>query len=293
MENIRERLIHIHQCRMVNWKTLYHFLKQDSSLHSVYQMSKQELTPFFQGDRNKVNVFYHDLHFQTASDLILKYRNQQIFPITIIDPEYPPLLKHIYDPPWVLYAKGHIHLLQTKKCISVVGTRTPSENGTKSMEKVIPPLVHTGWVIVSGLANGIDTGAHMITIREKGTTISVLGSGFSHIYPSKNISLAHKIAMDHLLLSEYPPYQRPQKWHFPRRNRIISGLSLGTIVVEAMKRSGSLITAYQALESGREVFAIPGSILESRSVGTNLLIKDGANSILTAEDVMETLNPML
>jgi DNA processing protein len=151
-------------------------------------------------------------------------------------------------------------------------------------------MVRTGWTIVSGLAIGIDVESHKLAIQNDGSTIAVLGSGFNHIYPKEHIPISRQIAANHLLISEYPPDRKPAKWQFPMRNRIISGLSRGTLIIEAREKSGSLITGDYALQEGREVFAVPGSILEPCSAGTNHLIQQGAKLTTCAEDIYEELS---
>lgn len=217
------------------------------------------------------------------------YKSHGIGYLTYFDAEYPDLLREIYNPPLILFYKGNIKLL-TQKALAIVGARDANYYGRQVLNKIIPPLIEKEMVIVSGLAKGIDTFAHMATIENRGQTIAVLGGGFFHIYPKENDSLAKEIALRHLLLSEYPPIERPAKWKFPMRNRIISGLTQGTLVVQAKERSGSLITADFALEQGREVFAIPGNITDVLSGGTNDLIQQGAKLVMNANHIIEELN---
>lgn len=155
------------------------------------------------------------------------------------------------------------------------------------MHIVLPPLIQNGWIVVSGLAKGIDAEAHRLCLRHHGETIAVIAGGLYYMYPPENESLFRQLATTQLIISEYPPFVRPQTWHFPMRNRIISGLSLGTLVVQAKERSGSLITAHFALQQGREVFAIPGDITTKEALGTNRLIQQGAKLILSSEDIEE------
>lgn len=209
--------------------------------------------------------------------------------ITIIDEEYSELLKEIFDPPWILYTRGDISLLQ-KPALSIVGSRKTSQYGRLVTQKITPELVREGWVIVSGLALGIDAVSHDSTLKAKGKTIGVLGSGIDVIYPEHNRDIYQQIQSNGLIISEYPPGIVPHPSFFPRRNRIIAGLSYGTIVIEAAKKSGSLITAHCALEQGREVFAIPGSIFDHHSVGTNLLIQQhGAKLVTNTQDILQEL----
>ncbi|MBU8907024.1 DNA-processing protein DprA [Desertibacillus haloalkaliphilus] len=291
MEGAKERLIHIHSCRGVGWKTIQRFVRFDSTLQSIYSMGIAELMKTFKMKTENAQYFYEDLHSYSIQFMLSLYERKNIIPITIVDESYPTLLKQIYDPPWVLYSMGDLQLLEHQLTIAVVGTRQPSSNGLHSMKKILTPLIGQGWTIISGLAIGIDTYAHKLALVGQGRTIAVLGSGFFHIYPKQNQSLAAHLSREHLLLSEYPPHQKPQRWQFPVRNRIISGLSLGTLIVEAKEKSGSLITADQALEQGREVFAMPGSVLEERSMGTNRLIQQGAKLVMTDTDIVNELIP--
>lgn len=205
---------------------------------------------------------------------------------TILEDEYPLLLKNIYNPPLVIFYKGKYSLLNTSS-LGIVGSRLSTEYGMNVCSQLIPDLVKNDITIVSGLAKGIDTKAHIETLYNKGNTIGVIGTGLNIVYPKENKRLQADISKNHLLLSEYPPHATPKKHHFPFRNRIISGISLGVLVVEAKRRSGSLITARQALEEGRDVFCIPGSIFSQASIGTNELIKVGAKLVTDAKDIIE------
>ncbi|MBM7701853.1 DNA-processing protein DprA [Metabacillus iocasae] len=286
---IKTKLIHLTHCPYMTWKAIYTLFQYDPSLENLYQYSSKDFQNLFSFSQERANRLKKDLQTIPIQAILDNYEAEQIHCITIFDNCYPELLRNIYDPPWVLYAKGDQSLLKYKKVISVVGTRHPTSYGHDALKAVIDPLLKKDWLIVSGLAEGIDTIAHELAIGAKSRTIAVLGSGIYNIYPSKNKSLAKLIADQHLLLSEYPPTFKPQKWYFPMRNRIISGLTLGTVVVQAKERSGSFITADQALQQGREVFAIPGSIFDETSRGTNRLIQLGAKLILTAEDIREEL----
>ncbi|MGO4887793.1 DNA-processing protein DprA [Anaerobacillus sp. MEB173] len=290
MELLSQRLLHIHQCRGIGWKTIARFLQTDSSLESIYYMNLTELMMKFRMKKEHATLFFHDLQNIRKENVLHYYEKKSIIPITIVDERYPKLLKEIYDPPWVLYCKGDHTYLNNQQLISVVGTRYPSKNGLASLKTLLLPIIEKSWVIVSGLALGIDISAHQLAVENRGKTIAVLGSGFDHIYPKAHQLMVETLERDHLLISEYPPFVKPAKWHFPMRNRIISGLTKGTIVIEAREKSGSLITADQALQQGREVFAVPGSILEKRSVGTNQLIQQGAKLVLNSDDILTELN---
>ena len=203
---------------------------------------------------------------------------------SILDDCYPWDLSEIYDAPVLLFYKGNLDLLKFTK-VAVVGSRACSKQGVKSVEKVIQGLENE-LVIVSGLAKGIDTAAHMAALQNGGKTIAVIGTGLDVFYPKANKRLQDYIGIDHLVLSEYGPGEQPLKFHFPARNRIIAGLCRGVIVAEAKMRSGSLITCERAMEEGRDVFAIPGSILDGLSDGCHHLIQEGAKLVTSGQDVL-------
>lgn len=205
--------------------------------------------------------------------------------VNIFDKEYPQILKKIYDPPISLYVKGDIKTLNNQ-CISIIGCRNYSDYGKKAAKYFAFNLAKKDFTIVSGLAKGIDSFAHIASIVAKGRTIAVLGNGLDCIYPKENNWIADEILKNGgALISEYPLGTKPDKMNFPARNRIVSGLSKAILVVEAKEKSGTLITVDFALEQGREVFVVPGNINSINSVGTNELIKQGARVICSVEDV--------
>ena len=208
--------------------------------------------------------------------------------LTLGDEEYPERLKEIYDPPIVLYVRGELSL-RDENAIAIVGTRYPSFYGRTITEDLSKKLAMRGFTIVSGMARGIDSAAHRGALAVKGKTIAVLGCGVDTVYPPENGKLMKEIINSGAVVSEFPMGTKPDRGNFPRRNRIISGLSLGVIVVEAAKSSGSLITANQALEQGREVFAVPGKVDSPKSYGTHRLIKEGAKLVQDVDDVIEEL----
>jgi len=205
---------------------------------------------------------------------------------TIWDSDYPQVLRHISDPPALLYGCG---TLPEGPALAIVGTRYPTNFGRIFTEQVAEELAATGIVIISGLARGIDAAAHRGTLRGSGKTLAVLGCGIDQIYPKDNTHLYQQIIEHGTIISEYPPGSEPLPGHFPGRNRIISGLSKGTLVIEASRDSGSLITAEFALEQGREVLAVPGGVDHKTSYGPNLLIKQGAHPITEATEILEIL----
>lgn len=209
--------------------------------------------------------------------------------LTWDDPAYPPRLLNIYNPPPVLYVKGEI-LDQDQWAVAVVGTRGATVYGKEAARRIAGDLARNKITIVSGLARGIDSEAHRAALDAGGRTIAVLGSGVDIIYPTESRKLAQAIVEQGALVSEYALGTPPEASNFPPRNRIISGLSLGVVIVEAGERSGALITADFALEQGREVFAVPGDIFRKKSMGTNKLIQQGAKAVLSVEDILEELN---
>ena len=209
--------------------------------------------------------------------------------ITKNNKEYPEALKNIFNPPEVLYINGEI-LEADNNAVAIVGTRTPTSYGLEQSEKIAYELAKRGLTIVSGMARGIDSVAHKGAMRAGGRTIAVLGSGHNNIYPPENKGLYNDIVERGAVITELPDYIGPRPWNFPKRNRIISGMTLGVVVVEARVKSGSLITANFALEQGREVFAIPGTVSSTRSSGTNALIKEGAKLVSNVEDILDELS---
>ncbi|AMM92449.1 DNA-processing protein DprA [Peribacillus simplex] len=285
--NKTEKLIHLHHCRGAGWKTIQIIMSNDPSLSSLFTMNHEEWVKILPIPSNKLTLFLKDLHSLNTIDKLKRYEDCQIHCLTIFDDDYPFLLKQIFDPPWVLYLKGDKKLLTRRSTLGVVGTRKPTSYGLEALKTILLPLVKKKFVIISGVAAGIDAEAHKITLGEGGDTIGVLGGGLLQIYPKSNISLAGEIINKGLLLSETPPEKRAEPWMFPLRNRIISGLSLGVFVVEAKEKSGSLITAQSALEHGREVFALPGNVTSPESLGTNQLIQDGAKLVLSSKQIEE------
>lgn len=216
-------------------------------------------------------------------DLVKKH-NLKI--ITLDDKDYPENLKNIPDPPIVLYVRG-TPKEEDKFSIAIVGSRRASFYGLSSAKEFAEELSNRGFTIVSGMARGIDTYAHKGALKRSARTIAVMGSGFNHIYPAENKELAEEITKNGVVISEFPMDERPLRQNFPRRNRVISGLSLGVLVVEAARNSGALITADFALEQAREVFALPGRVDSSTSFGTNELIKQGAKLVSCVDDILE------
>lgn len=218
-----------------------------------------------------------------------RLERHKVLVLTLEDPGYPPRLKEIYDPPPVLYLKGPF-LPQDELSLTVVGTRRATLYGREVTERLVGELAGNGITIVSGLARGIDSVAHRAALAAGGRTIAVFASGLDIVYPAENARLAQEILSQGALVSDYPLGTRPRAENFPRRNRIMAGLGLGVLVVEAGEASGALITSNLALEQNREVFAVPGSIFSPQSSGTNRLLQEGAKLVRKAQDILEELN---
>jgi len=286
MEN-REALILLNMVEGLSPPKAKELLSKLDEPKDVFSLKAKELKTIF-GENIGEKVFSkrNSSEFLTELKLIEK---EKIDILAILDREYPSLLTEIYDPPLLLYLKGRKECL-SKKCLAIVGSRRASFYGLSSAEKFAYSLAYLGLVVVSGLARGIDTSAHKGALSAGGETVGVLGSGLLNIYPKENTSLASQIIERGCLISEFPLTKPPFRENFPRRNRVISGLSLGVLVVEATQRSGALITANFALEQGREIFALPGSYNSPQSKGVHSLIKQGAKLVDCVEDILEELN---
>lgn len=284
----REKLLHLIHCRTLSNKGIRNLLEYDPQLAELYKMPLGKLQQLLLLKPSQMKRFSHEFHTIQLQKLLELYTNKNISAITFYDQDYPVLLREIHDPPLVLFTIGDKLLLQ-KLGVAIVGARDANKYAQAAIDYFLPPLLEKELIVISGLAKGTDTVAHERTLYYGGKTIGVLGGGFFHIYPHENRRLAEIMKQNHLLLTEYPPIQRPEKWHFPMRNRIISGLAQGVIIVQAKSRSGSLITADYALEAGREVFALPGQIDDPLSAGTNYLIQQGAKLVTSGQDILEEL----
>jgi DNA processing protein len=225
----------------------------------------------------------------SPDDELADMRRLGIEAYTCHDDGYPKRLREIYDYPPLIYIKGTLQPDDTY-CVAVVGSLKLSAYGRQISQELAQELAASGITVVSGLARGVDTAAHQGALNAGGRTLAVLGSGVDHIYPGENTALAGEITAHGALISEYPPGTKPRPDYFPRRNRILSGLSLGVLITEADENSGALITARHALEQNREVFAVPGSILTLTSRGSNRLIQEGAKLVTNISDILEELN---
>lgn len=255
---------------------------------NIFQASQEKLIAVSGiGENLAAKIRSLDLKDVERELILAKKYNLKI--LTPEDKEYPVNLKYIFDPPILLYVKGEIRK-EDALSLAIIGSRRASFYGLSCAEKFSAELASRGFTIVSGMARGVDSSAHRAALRQGGRTIAVMGSGFGHIYPQENRRLAEDIAQSGAVISEFPIDALPLRQNFPQRNRVISGLSLGVLVVEAARNSGALITADFALEQGREVFALPGKVDSDNSFGTNSLIKQGAKLVADADDILEEFN---
>jgi DNA processing protein len=232
--------------------------------------------------------------WETAVDLTSELRRIREFEATVVtleEPDYPELLREIHDPPTALYVWGRLDP-RDKNAVGVVGSRRPSHYGLECSKKISFQIAYAGLTVVSGLALGIDTAAHQGALAAKGRTIAVLGGGLFHLYPPENRALAEKIAASGAVVTEFPMDAKPDRQTFPIRNRIISGWGFGLLVVEAGLNSGALISASQALDQGRSLYAIPGPIDRPSSQGSNRLIQQGAKLVMNVDDILEDLQTL-
>ncbi len=263
-------------------------LSRFQTAENVLRVSVRELTQVDGIDQVLAGNIKHNRETDFGEQQLSLVAKHQSHLIHYWDADYPALLKTISDPPVFLFVHGAKACLALQQ-IAVVGTRNPSSYGRLMAEKFARELAAHGFGVVSGLARGVDTWAHRAALQVGGITVAVLASGVDIIYPEENAPLAQEIAERGALVSEYPMATKPEASYFPRRNRIIAGLSLGTVVVEAGAASGALITADNALESNREVFSIPGNINNPKSFGCNHLIQQGAKLVTNLQDILEEL----
>lgn len=260
-------------------------LRHFTSPEDIYYADEGELL-LCEGSGRDQAAILADKRLGTAEKVLADCRALDLRILTIQDAEYPNRLKNIYDPPVLLYCKGRLPAFDEEAAIAVVGTRSASPYGVACARKLGHGLAKGGAIVVSGLARGIDAESQHAALRAGGFTVGVVGNGLDIAYPPSSRYLYEDVAASGLLLSEYPPGTEPAGRHFPARNRIISGLSVATLVVEAPEKSGALITAESALEQGRDVFAVPGPIDAEGSRGCNRLIRDGAGLAADAWDIL-------
>jgi len=264
-------------------------LERFGSLQKIFKAKQRDLEQAEGVGPKIAPKIWHGIRETDVSSELELIEKNNIKIITLLDKDYPKNLKNIYDPPVVLYVMGEI-IPEDDLAVAIVGSRRASFYGMKTAERLGFELAARGITVVSGLARGIDSSSHKGVLKAKGRTLAILGSGLINIYPEEHRLLAEEISENGAVISEFPMLTIPDKGHFPKRNRIINGLSKGVVVVEAAQRSGALITADCALQEGREVFAVPGKVDSTTSKGTNKLIKQGAKLAETVEDILEELN---
>lgn len=291
MDN-RDVLIWLTSIEGISIKTIDILEKKFGELSFLWSIDTNEILPIKEiNDKIKYDIIRNrnDLYYK---NLLKKISDCKARVITYYDDDYPGNLRYIDYCPKVLYVKGQL-LAEDEISVAIVGARKSTVYGRWAAEKISSELAKLGITLVSGMAKGIDTQVHVSALNNKARTIAVLGCGVDVIYPSSNRELYNKIQDNGCIISEFPLGTQPLPYNFPQRNRIISGLSLGVVVVEATEKSGSLITAHHAMEQGRDVFAVPGNINSIFSRGTNLLIKDGAKLVMSVEDIIEEIPQLL
>lgn len=302
----RERLMQNEKCKMKNseirdWLVLKaipdisdnlykRLVEKFGSPKEVFEAKEKELAQVPEIRRDAVRAIMGGT--VDVTEELERIKRHRIDIITLNDESYPESLKAIYDPPPLLYVKGKIKR-EDRNAIAIVGSRRATTYGRLTAQRLSSQLAAQGITIVSGMARGIDSEAHKGALAVGGRTIAVLGCGIDVIYPPENRALEERIASSGAVITEFPFGTRPFAGNFPKRNRIISGLSLGVIIVEAAEKSGALITARLALEQGREVFAVPGSTTSPYSKGTHNLIKEGAKLVENIDDILEELESLI
>lgn len=280
-------LLALNRLAGVGPKTAQKLLRRWPNLEELFRLTPKDIKQFGLPEQLAMAIEGFDMA-AIEQDLYWEQGAANHYLLTWEDEAYPSLLKEIYDPPLVLYAKGDLSCL-AYPTIAVVGTRNPSITGSETAWTFAYELAQQAITIVSGLALGIDRQAHYGCLQAKGCTIAVMATGIDTVYPTRHQSLAEKLVANGLLLTEFPLKTSPSPGHFPRRNRIISGLSLATLVVEAAIKSGSLITARLALEQNRDVLAVPGSIHNPKARGCHYLLQQGAKLVTSSADILNEL----
>jgi len=274
------------QCNVKSYKLLNDF----GGIEGLYSAGRKDLADLGYLNGKEIRSLL-DKREKLIYTVLETCREKGIDIITIEDAIYPKRLKNIYNPPLVIYMRGKLPDLENTPSITIVGTRNPSDAGILITDRLSKDLARSGFITVSGLAKGIDATAHKGTLIADGITVAVLGCGVDVVYPAENAFLINHILRSGAIISEYPPGTKPLKENFPCRNRILAGLTQGTLVTEAPERSGALITARIAADEGREVFAVPGNVFHTS--GTNNLIKNGAKPVTEALDIIEEFKDVL
>lgn len=289
LTDAERRLLALHYVYPVPLNRLNRLYEIDPNLEKLYVYKAVELAHILKITVSKASQLKDSLHRNADTPYEALYERNAITPIPFSNPLYPDHLHVLIDPPAVLYAKGDHALLAKQFKVAIIGSRKATVYSQEAMSLIVPPLVENGAVIVSGLATGADTMAHVAALKFGGKTIAVLGHGLFHLYPKENHALAEKIALNHLLITEYPPYVSPERWTFPMRNRIISGLSDAVVVTESADKSGTMSTVEHALDHGKDIYAVPGPITSLLSAGPNRLLDEGARPVWNGFQIVESL----
>ncbi|KKQ94821.1 MAG: Transcriptional regulator, MarR family [candidate division CPR2 bacterium GW2011_GWC1_39_9] len=284
----KEILITIDKMQLFSPSTFLKLLEYFKSVRNIWNAPKQTLRQCGLIKEKEINIYFDQKKIIEPFGIVKTLSEKNINAVSLFDADYPEKLKNISDPPIVLYIRGALNFEPKIPAIGIVGSRKATLDGRIITKEIAATLARTGMVIVSGLAEGIDSEAHRGCLEARGKTIAVLGTPIDRIYPAHNLALASKIlTTGGTIVSEYPPGIRTQRYHFVGRNRIIAALSDGVLLVEAAEKSGALITADFALDFGKDVYSVPGSPLSLNSKGTNNLIKMGAKPVTRAEDILE------
>lgn len=289
VSEVEKRLLALHYFFPVPKNRLNRLYEVDPNLENFQTYSTERLANLLKITNLKASQLKVNFLKNSTTPYENLYEQYEITPIPFSNSLYPEHLLKLIDPPAVLYMKGDHKILSNKLKVAIIGSRNATAYSREAMSLIVPPLVKNNTVIVSGLAKGADTMAHEATIAYGGKTIAVLGHGLFHLYPKENGRLATEISRDHLLITEYPPYVKPERWTFPMRNRIISGLSDAVVVTESAIKSGTMITVEHALENGKDVYAVPGSVTSELSAGPNRLIDEGAQPLWNGFQIVESL----
>jgi DNA processing protein len=280
--------IALSQLRDIGPVRFFKLYERYQSIEKIYKFTAEDLNGL-RLSTEKINAIISARSAISPQAELDKVRKAGITPISFWSGDYPPLLREIYAPPFLLYTLGNKELLKTASWLAIVGTRHPSPYGLKMTARLTAELVRNGWGIVSGLAKGIDAEAHTVALEQGGKTIAVLGCGIDYIYPYENKGLYQAIKEKGLIISEMPLGVTPQPFQFPLRNRIVTGLAKGTLVIEGDFKSGAMISGKLALDQNREVFALPGRVTDTLSNGPNWLIKQGAVPVSSVDDILEVV----
>ncbi len=278
-QSFNDRLLALHYVFPVPQNRLAPLLEVDPDLSSCALLPIQQLSRLLNLPYERARKFKEAYVKALGTPLRQAYTTNNITPLPFNHPNYPHPLRALFDPPTILYAKGNLDYLLMDYYVAVIGSRDATNYSKKAMTFIVPPLVKHEMIIVSGLAKGADAMAHQLTHDLGGKTIAFLGHGHFHRYPKSNVDLYHLMEKQQLTLSEYPPYASPQKWYFPMRNRLISGLSQAVVVTEAKEKSGTASTIQHAIETGKDVYCVPGPITSDLSLGPNQFLLEGAKPV--------------